>query len=45
MHSDECMKRYLSLDDEKSCWIWPQEQVGNQELRELLAITIEIAIK
>ena len=45
MHSGECMKRHLVLDKKDSCWIWPDNEISNDDRRELLAISIEISIK
>ena len=45
MHSRECMKRHLMKDSEASCWTWPTEELSSSEKKDLLATTIEVAIK
>ena len=45
MHSFECLQRHLVTNGEKSCWIWPSVEIKEDDIRNLLAVSIEVAIK
>ena len=45
MHSRECLQRHVDTDDEKSCWQWPNVDIGEEETKELLSIAIEITVR
>ena len=45
MHSFECLQRHLVINGEKSCWSWPAVEIKEDDIRNLLAVSIEVALK
>ena len=45
MGSLECKKRRIRKDHPDSCWEWPKHEVTKENIRELLAIAMEISIR
>ena len=45
MSSDECKKRNLRINCKTSCWDWPNVEITEKDIKELLGITMEIVVK
>ena len=44
MSSMECKKRRLNINGKKSCWDWPEQEVTENDVKELLGIAMEIVV-